>query len=217
MKRKEKAHLKEDPLVAFVEKSIAAIKKNARKILIGTVSVLCLVVILLLILYLKSHSVSADNDLYLKALNIRDSKEFTFEQKVEKLKQLKGKKGLSSVTPLFLARLYFEKGEIQKAEEALKGFSESKLKLINDEKKLLEAEVLNTSGKKQEAVDLMYKLFSDPDSEIAQDYLLLRMAKIQLKIGHTKSAISNLKKITEEFNNSLYNYEARTLLDGLED
>lgn len=216
MKRKEKAHLKEDPLINFVEKSIGAIKKNAKKILYVFLAIGGTVVVVFLILTLKSQSISQENALFTETLNIKDSDVLTVDQKIEKLTQLENKKGISSFSKVFLAKLYFEKGDMKKSAEIIKKLPESKIRLINDEKKLLEAEVLNATNKKQEAIDSLYKIYSDVSSEISKDYLLLRIAKIQIKIDQTKSAITNLNKLTDEFPDSIYAYEAKTLTAKLE-
>jgi outer membrane protein assembly factor BamD (BamD/ComL family) len=104
---------------------------------------------------------------------------------------------------------------MEKAKEVLDQFPGSKFKLINDKKKLLEAEILNASGKGKEALDQLYKLFSDPKSEIAKDFILLKMAQIQEKAEQLDTATANLEKITEDYPQSLYSRDAQELLSKL--
>lgn len=216
MKRKERAHLKEDPLQVFVQKVLNVLKKYKHEIYIGLSVIGILLVILVLTLVIKSGAVSKENRLYSQALDIKQSDTLTSDQKIERLSQLKSKKGISSAIKLFTAALYFEKGEIQKAGELLKTFKGSKFRVIDDQKKLLDADILDASGKKKEAEDLLFKMYSDPKTAIAKDYILLKMARLQVRTGQTKSAITNLKKIGEEFPFSSYSREADLLLAQLE-
>lgn len=216
MKRKEREHLKEDPFVKFVEKALETLKKYKKKIFLGLGIALFVVIIGIFIGFLRSHSISSENLLYSEALEIKNSKILSFDEKVKKLMEMEDKKGISSSVKLFLSTLYFEKGEIQKAKEVLDTFSESKIRLLNDEKKLLEAEIFNVSGKKKEAIDLFFKMFSDKESQISKDFVLLRMAKIKIKTGQIKGAITDMHKLTDDFPNSVYVSEAQALLRELE-
>ncbi len=216
MKRKEREHLKEDPFQIFIEKTIEMLRKYKKEIFLGFAAVVAIAVILLVVLYLQSSSVSRENRLYSEALKIQNSETLTLDQKIEKLSQMDNKKGISSSIQLSLAALYFEKGDMRKAKEVLDQFPGSKFKLINDKKKLLEAEMLNASGKGKEALDQLYKLFSDPESEIAKDFILLKMAQIQEKSEQFETATANLKKITEDYPLSPYRRDAQALLSKIE-
>ena len=181
----------------------------------GFVAAVAIAAIVLVVLFLQSSSVSSENRLYSEALKIQSSETLSLDQKIEKLSQLDNKKGISSSIKLSLAALYFEKGDMEKAKEVLNQFPGSKFKLINDKKKLLEAEILNTSGKGKEALDQLYKLFSDPKSEIAKDFILLKMAQIQEKAEQFDTATANLEKITEDYPQSLYSRDAQELLSKI--
>ncbi len=216
MKKKERVHLKEDPFQIFIEKVLAAIRTYKSEIFIGVSAAAAIVIIILLVSFLRSGSISSENQLYAEALAIQNSDTLTPDQKIEKLNQLDTKSGISSSIKLSLAALHFEKGEINKAKEVLDQFPDSKYKLINDKKKLLEAEVLNASGKGKEALDILYTLFSDPEAEIGKDFILFKMARIQVKAEQLETAAANLKKITEDYPQSLYSRDAQALLTEIE-
>jgi outer membrane protein assembly factor BamD (BamD/ComL family) len=215
MKRKEREHLKEDPFKIFIEKLIGMLRKYKKVIYMGFAAAGAIAAIVLVVLFLQSSSVSRENRLYSEALKIQNSETLSLDQKIEELSQLDNKKGISSSIKLSLAALYFEKGDMEKAKEVLDQFPSSKFKLINDKKKLLEAEMLNASGKGKEALDQLYKLFSDPKSEIAKDYILLKMARIQEKAEQFDTATANLEKITEDYPQSLYSRDAQALLSKI--
>ncbi len=217
MKKKEREHLREDPFQVFIQKTLEILQRFKKEIFIGVCGVAVIVIIVLGIAFLRSGSVSSENRLYAEAMEIQNSETFTLDEKIGKLEQLENKSGISSSIHLSIAALYFEKGDIKKVKETLDNFPESKFKLINDKKTLLEAEVLKASGKDKEALDMFYKIFSDPKSEIAKDFILLKMARIQVKAGERETAAANLKKISEDFPQSPYSRDAQQLLSEIEE
>lgn len=216
MKRTEREHLKEDPFQHFVENTYGKLQKYRKVILSGIIAVVAVVLIIVVIGFLKSGSISTENEIYSEALSIKNNTELTVDQKIEKLSKLEIKSGISSSTWLFMAALHFEKGDLKKAEEILKVFPHTSSKLIEDQKRVLEAEVLAASGKHREALELLNKLFSDPQAEVGKDFILFKMAQMQVKTGQKEAAVTNLKKLIEDYPRSMYSYEARTLLSQLE-
>jgi len=217
MKRKEREHLKADPFQIFIEKVLGIFKQYKKEINIGLGIIVAIVAVVALVILIKGGMASRENRVYTKALDIRSSESLTVDEKLEKLSQVKPGRGISATIYLMRASLFFEKGNIKKAEEILSNFKKSSFQIINDEKQLLEADILNANGKSKEAIDLLFKLYSDPDTEAARDFLLLKMARLQAHTGQTGSAITHLKKIEEEFPQSLYLREAKQLLMQLQD
>jgi outer membrane protein assembly factor BamD (BamD/ComL family) len=217
MKRKEREHLKEDPFQQFITQALETLRKYKREIFLGFAAAAVVVVILIVMAIIQSFSISAENKLYAQALNIKNDENLSIEQKVEQLDQLDSKGGISASIKLILASLYYEKGDVQKSKEILDNFPTSKIKLLNDQKKLLEADILISSGKQDEALELLNQLLNDPRSEIAKDFILLKMARVQAKTEQTETAVANLNKIIDEYPQSAYNFDARNLLNELEE
>ncbi|MCX6583016.1 MAG: tetratricopeptide repeat protein [Candidatus Aminicenantes bacterium] len=216
MKKKEREHLKEDPFQLFIEKTVEILRKFKKEILIGVGAAVAIFLVILLVNFLRSGSRSTENRLYSQAIAIQDSTTLTLDQKIEQLSRLDIKGGISADIKIFLAALYFEKGDLAKAKEVLDKFSGSKFRIINEKKILLEAEILNATGKGKEALDILYKLFSDPKSEITKDFILLKMARFQVKTGQADTAAANLKKLSEDYPQSVYSQEAQALLSEIE-
>lgn len=216
MKKKEREHLKEDPFQLFIENTVEMLRKFRKEILIGVGAVIGIVLVILLVTFLRSGSISSENRLYSQAMAIQESTTLSLDQKIEQLSRLDTKGGISADINIFLSALYFEKGDMAKAKEILDKFSDSKYRIINEKKLVLEAEILNATGKGKEALDILSKLFSDPKSEITKDFLLLKMARIQVKTGQTDMAAANLKKINEDYPQSIFNQEVQTLLNEIE-
>jgi len=217
MKRKEREHLKEDPFQQFITTALEILRKYKKEIFLGIAAAVGVVLILVVMAIIQSYSISAENKLYAQAVNIKNDEKLSIEQKVEQLEQLESKGGISASIKLLLASLYFEKGDVQRAKEILDNFPTSKIKLLNDQKKLLQADILISSDKQDEALEILNQLLNDPRSEIANDFILLKMARVQAKTEQTETAVANLNKIIDEYPQSAYNYEARNLLNELEE
>jgi predicted negative regulator of RcsB-dependent stress response len=217
MKRKEREHLKEDPFQQFITQALEILKKFKNEIFLGIAAAVGVVVIIIVVVFIRSYSISAENKLYGQALDIKNDEKLSIEQKVEQLSQLKSKGGISASIKLLLASLYFEKGDIQKSKEILDNFPTSKIKLLNDQKKLMEADLLISSMKQKEALELLNQLLNDPGSEIAKDFILLKMARVQARTEQTETAVANLNKIIDEYPQSAYSFDARNLLNELKE
>jgi predicted negative regulator of RcsB-dependent stress response len=217
MKRTEREHLKEDPFQQFIENAIDILRQYKKYILIGVGIIAALIVIIVAVNFFHAQSVASENLIYSDALKIKNDKELDVEQKIEKLTKLETKNGLSSSVKLFLATLHYEKGDLEASRKVLEAFSKSSIDLINEQKQLLEAEILASSNKNDEALKKLNQILADNDSELAKDYILLKMAKIQVKTNQKETAVANLNKLMEDFPQSFYSYEARTLLTQIED
>jgi predicted negative regulator of RcsB-dependent stress response len=212
MKRKEKEHLKADPFVHFFEQAVTFFKNNRRLLLVGAGIALFLVIVMLAVFFFNNLSAAGENDLYASAFSIRSSTSMSIDQKIAKLQDLKFKKGISSVGPLFIAALYFEKGELANAEKSLQQYSGSRIAIINDQKKTLEAQVMAAGGKNREAMDLLKRMLDDKETVMGKELIILILARMQTKNQLREEAVASLKRIVSEYPNTPSAQEAQTLL-----
>jgi len=216
MKRKEKEHLKADPFVHFFEQAVAFFRNNRRLLLSGAGIALLLVIALLAVFFFTNLSAAAENKLYASAFSIRNNSGMKLDQKISKLQELKFKKGISSVGQLFIAALYYEKGDLPNAEKTLQQYSGSRIAIINDQKKTLEAQVLAAEGKSQEALNLLKQMLEDKQTQMGKELIILMQAKIQSKSLRQEEAVSSLKRIISEYPDTPSANEAQTLLSASE-
>jgi thioredoxin-like negative regulator of GroEL len=217
MKRKEREHLKEDPFQQFIANALDILKKYKKEIFLGVSAVVAVALIFVVVAIFKNVSISTENKLYGQALSIKNDDKLSVDQKIQQLEQIKTKSGISASIKLILASLYYEKGDMSKAKEILDNFPNSDIKLLNSQKKLLEIDILISLDKKQEALDLLNQMLAASKSEISKDFILFKMAKIQANSQQTKTAVANLNKIIDDYPQSVYSYEARMLLNELEE
>jgi predicted negative regulator of RcsB-dependent stress response len=216
MKRKEKEHLKADPFVHFFEQALTFFKNNRSLLLVGAGITLLLVIVLLTVFFFTNLSAAGENKLYASAYSIRSDTGMSIDQKISKLQELKFKKGISSVGQLFIANLYYEKGDLPNAEKTLQQYSGSRIAIINDQKKILEAQVLAAGGKTQQALNLLNQMLADKRTQMGKELIILMLAKIQTKSLHREEAVSSLKRIISEYPNTSSANEAQTILSASE-
>ncbi len=214
MKKKEKEHLKADPFVHFFEQTLAFFKNNRRLILAGAGIALLLLIILMVVFFFTNLSAAAENRLYTSAYSIRSDTAMGIDQKIAKLKELNFKKGISSAGRLFLAALYYEKGDLVSAEKTLSQYSGSRIAIINDQKKTLQAQVLAAGGKNKEAIDLLKRMVDDKETAMGKDIVILMLAKMQTKNQLREEAVASLKRIVSEYPDTPSAQEAQTLLSA---
>jgi len=216
MKKKEKEHLKADPFVHFFEKAFAFVKSNRRLLLAGAAAVLLVVLIVAAVFLFRNLSSSGENKLYAEAFRVRHDAKMTVEQKIAGLQGMKFRNGISASGRLFLAALLYEKGDLAKAEAVLLAMPRSRVALLNDEKHLLNAQVLVASGKGSEAEAVLNRLLTDKKTVMAKEIVLLQLARMQLKGKRNAEAAASLQRVLSEYGGTPGAMEAQSLLATLE-
>jgi predicted Zn-dependent protease len=128
---------------------------------------------------------------------------------------MKFKKGVSAAGRLFIAALYYEKGDLQKAGTLLQEFPACRVAMINDEKQVLAAQVLAAAGKSAEAEALLNQMLTDKKTTLGRELILMLRAKMQIKNRQNEKAASSLKQIMSEYPDTPSAMEAQNLLSTL--
>jgi predicted negative regulator of RcsB-dependent stress response len=212
MKRKEREHLKADPFVHFFETALAFFKNNRRSLLAGAGIALLVAIVLLAVFLFSSLSAAGENRLYASAFAIRNDSNLNIEQKIAKLQEMKFKNGISGAGRIFIAALYYEKGDLANAEKTLQQCPDSRIPIVNDQKGLLSSELLAAAGKNREAMDLLKRMAEDKKTAMNKEVILLLLAKLQVKNRLQEEADATLKRIINEYPNTASAMEAQTLL-----
>jgi predicted negative regulator of RcsB-dependent stress response len=216
MKKKEKDHLKADPFVHFVEKTITFFRNNRRQIIAGA-GIAALAVILLLAVFLfKNLSSAGENKIYAEAFRVRNDAKMSVDQKIAKLQEMKFKKGISAAGRLFIAALYYEKGDLAKTEAVLTEMPTSRIAMVNDEKHTLYAQVLAAGGKIAEAEGVLNRMLTDKKTAMAKALILMQLAKMQIKNQRKEEAAAAFKRIMSEYPDTPSAMEAQNLLSTIE-
>ena len=154
--------------------------------------------------------------MYAEAFRVRNDAKMSVDQKIAKLQEMKFKKGISAAGRLFIATLYYEKGDLQKAEAILKEFPASRVAALNDEKQLLSAAVLAAGGKAKEAESLLNLMLTDKKTTMGKELILMQLAKMQIKGQRQEEAAAGLKRIMSEYPDTPSAMEAQNLLSTIE-
>ncbi len=215
MKRKEREHLKEDPFAAFIETVLNKFSELKKEILTILGVIVLIGIIIVVVLFLRSSSVDSDNTVFSKAIAIRQSNDLSTDQKLAQLKNLKPGKGLSSTINFYIASLHYENKNYDQALLAINKGKESKYNYLNDERNILKAEILIAKGGKTEGIKILEEILFRGSSEIPKDFLLIKIAKYQIALDKKEAAKENLKKLTNEYPESIYNREAAQLIQRI--
>lgn len=216
MKKTEREHLKQDPLQQFLGNVYETIKKFKKEIYIGIGVVAAIIVIFAGVMAYQTITAKAENRTFSDAIKIKNDANLTPDQKIEKLSKLDSKSGVTASINLNIANLYLEKGDIAKAKEYLEKFSSSRIDILNSQKTILEADIMAASNNTKEAIDLLNKLLTETKNDVPKDFILIKMAKLQIKSNQKEAAKANLNRILEEFDRSAYTEEARQLLSEMD-
>jgi tetratricopeptide (TPR) repeat protein len=215
MKKKEKEHLKTDPFIRFFETAFAFIKSHRRWIVMGAAAVALVVLALMLLLLFRNLSSSGENTLYAEAFRVRNDGKMTLDQKIAALQKMKFKRGISASGRLFLAALHYEKGELAKAEALLTAMPASRLRLLNDEKHALYAQVLAAGGKSAEAEAVLNRLLAEKKTVLSRELILIQLAKLQRKDRRYAEAAATLQRVIAEHPDTPGAMEAQSLLSTI--
>lgn len=216
MKKKEKERLKTDPFVHFMQNALAFVKAHRRPLLLAAGAVVLAALLLLGALLLRNLSASGENALYAEAFRVRHDAAMSAEQKIAALEGMTFRRGVSAAGRLFLAALHFEKGDLAKAEAVLAAMPKSRLALLNDEKRALQAQVLAAGGKTAEAEAVLNGLLQAQKPALAREVVLLQLARLQLKAQRRSEAAATLQRVLAEHPGTPGAAEAQSLLDTLE-
>jgi len=216
MKRKEKEHLKADPFVHFFEKALTFYKANRRLIFLGAGAVALVAIVLLAVFLFQNLSSSGENKAYAAAYRVQSSPDLSVDQKIAKLQGMKFRNGISAAGRLFLASLLYEKGDLAQAESVLKEMPNSRVAMVNDEKRTLTAQVLAAAGKKAEAEAVLEGMLTDKRTAMAKEIILLQLAKMRIRNQRNEEAAAALKRILSEYPDTPSASEAQTLLPTIE-
>lgn len=216
MKHKEKVHLKEDPFVDLIHRIVDFASNRRRELLIGAGALVVAVLLVLATLYVLSLSKARENRLFAKAYQIQTDASLPLAQKIAALEKIDYGRGVSGAGKLMLAQMYYQNREIDKAMATLKDMPSSRVRRIDDQRDLLLADLLSASGKHKEALDQLNILLSNEDTEIAKDYVLLKIIQALQASGRGEEAKKSLTQLQTLFPNSAFMAEASQLL-GVED
>lgn len=211
MKRSEKEHLKDDPLVSFIEDVLVKVKENRKTIINWVVAAAFLIVVVLGTIYFRNSAVEKDNNTYAKAVDIVSSEVMSSGEKITELGKLDSGDGLSSIVPLYISSIYYKEGEYESAEKELAKFEKSAMPLVNEKKLLLEAEVLNAVGKGKDAVKVLKAMLSDDKLITGKDLVLLNLARIQINSELKEDAKVSIDKLLADYPTSQFASDAREL------
>ncbi len=241
MKRSERHHLKENELVAFVDRSREVLTTRRRELM--TLGAVALVVVAGLIAYFawrsttedKAAALLADADAVLEAQVVTPAPPApgqtapkppagTYPSEQAKLEAALPK--LEAVytrypgTKSGIAARYYAANSLAamgRRADAEKRYQEviDKGSVYGQMARLGLAELLSTGGQHDRAITIYKELSADPKSETPIDGVLMQLGRTYAAAGRRSEAQQTYTRIVQEFPESLYAADARRELEAL--
>lgn len=213
MKRKEREHLKDDPLMDLV-KQISEKARPHRKAL--TFAGLALVVALLGLWGFQAwaeHRLAADNEAFARATLLLGAQDKSTSEKIEGLKAIGVHGPLTATLPLHIATLYFHEGEF---DTALKFLEESDLPAkepFRSRQSILLARIQAAKGDAEKAISTLQGLLGTDEPSTNAPEIMLALGQTQLRAGHADEAKTTLDKLVADHPATMAALQARQLLN----
>ncbi len=207
MKRVERHHIKEDGLAVSFGKAARFLKaheKEMRAVALGLVAIL---VLALAVLAVRGQLRAKDNRVVTEILALRAD----LEQKpgnLGKIEKLAGPRGARRLAHLELATYWVEKGDLAKAEAALKQIAPGGRDLLAYQARDLQGQLEIKRQAYDRAIALYKAIEAEKPSSYPLDAVLFHLAQAHELKGEKKDALELYKKLQADYPGTYYGYEA---------
>jgi len=215
MKRKERRKLKSNELSDLINKAYSLAKKRAKEIAI-VIGVAAFIFILFLVQrYIQAQHLQKQSEL-LAQINKINQELYENPEKIEDLRELSGKGKFTRMGYIYIAKYYTEKGEFDKALNALENIPESKKDIVYYQSQLLKAEIYREKKEIDRALEIYQEIEKSKTPYLSLDIVLFKEAELFAEKGNNDKAIELYNKLSEDYPQTYYGYEASQRKEQLE-
>ncbi len=215
MKRKQRRQLKENDLLASINKLFSFISRNRNKVIGVAVVVVFVVAVFIGVKVIKSITIKKEAKLLTDLFEIKSELQNN-PDKIYELKELAGNGRYSRVAYIIMAGYWIEEGELGKAEDALKKIKKKRKDLFYYQSQDMLAQIYQKQDKYDKAMEIYRTIENENPKEYAMDVILFRLAKVHEKEGDIQKALSLYKKIEAEYPQTYYGYDASLKVEQLQ-
>ncbi len=207
MKKVVKKQLKEDEFVSTMTRVIEFVKRRTREIIV--IAAACVFFILLYagLRFLQAQNVKKESELLSRMLELR-SELGQNPEKLTELKEMAGRGKFARVAFVLEATYWMEKGELEKAKEALAALKPEPRDFIYYQAQDLLGQVNHLQKNHDLAVAIYEKLEAEKPKEYGLDVILFHKAEAMEGKGDRKAALALYKDIQEKYPQSTYGFDA---------
>jgi len=207
MKRVERHHIKEDGLaitMGKVARFLKAHEKEFRTVALGLAAILVLALAVMLV---RGQIRAKDNRVVTEILSLRAE----LDQKPENLgriEKLAGPRGARRLAHLELATYWIEKGDLAKAEAALKNIAPGGRDMLAYQARDLQGQLEIKRKAYDQAIALYKAIEAEKPASYPLDAVLFHRAQAHELKGEKKDALDLYKKVQADYPGTYYGYEA---------
>jgi len=213
MKRKEREHLKDDPLMDLVKQISEKARPHIKALSIAGIALVVALLGLWGFQAWRSHRLTADNEGFAQATSLLGAQDKSTSEKIEGLKAIGVRGPLTATLPLHIATLYFHEGEY---DTALKFLEETDLPAqepFRSRQSILLARIQAAKGETDKAISTLQSLLGTDEPSSNAPEIMLALGQTQLKAGRTDEAKSTLDKLVADHPATMAAFQARQLLN----
>ncbi len=215
MKKRLKKQLKSDEFASILTRATQFIQSRVKEITVFVSVIVFAFIVFLTVRYMQLQNSKEESQVLGQILQLSDELDENPE-KVSDLEILGGKGKFSRLAYLQMAVFYQEKGEDDKALEAIDKILSERKDIFYYKAQNLKAQVLEKQKEFDEALEIYKKIEQEDPKEYVLDEVLYNMAKIHVEKGEVDQAMALYKKIQEDFPQSPYAYEVTQEITKLE-
>jgi len=216
MKRKERRKLKSNELFDFFNKAYELAKKRAKQIAIVIGAAVLVFLVFLVSRYIKAQNLQKQSEL-LAQINDINQQIYENPESIPELKELADKGKFTRMGYIYLAKYHIEKGDFDKAIEALENIPGSKKDIVYFQGQLLKAKIFHEKEELDSALDIYQKIEDAKPRYLSMDIVLFKEAQLFIEKGNEEKALEIYKKLSEDYPQSYYGYEASQKITQLEE
>lgn len=207
MKRTERHHLKEDQMVRGLSWVAQFLRIYQREFLLaaGALAVAALVFVALTLV--RSHSQSVHSRVVGEIGELASGLDAKPEN-MEELEQLAGKGRYNRLANLELAKYWFGKGDMAKAESILARIPAGRKDLLHYQIEDFRAQVFVRQKGFDKAIAIYGKMRDEKPKVYPLDAILFNLAEAHELKGEKQEALNLYRKLQEEYTQTYYGYEA---------
>ncbi len=207
MKRVERHHIKEDGLAVYMGKAARFLKAHEKELRTVALGLVAILVLALAVMTVRGQLRARDNRVLTNILALSADLESKPEN-AGKLEQLAGPSGARRLAHLELATYWIEKGDLAKAEAALKKIGSGGRDMLAYQARDLQGQIEIKRKAYDRAIALYKAIEAEKPSSYPLDAVLFRLAQAHELKGDKKDALDLYKKVQTDYPGTYYGYEA---------
>lgn len=215
MKRTERHHLKEDGMVRGMSLAAEFFKTYRKEFLMAAGALALAALVFVALTFVRSYSQSVHSRVVGDVAELVSGLEAKPENLAE-LEKLAGKGRYARLANLELAKHWFEKGDMAKAESFLARIPAGRKDLLHYQIEDFRAQVFIRQKEFDKAIAVYGKMRDEKPEAYPFDAVLFHLAEAHELKGQSKEALDLYKKLQEEYAQTYYGYEASLKASRLE-